>query len=317
MKRTLKLLLNFKEESGAATVLVGIFMVVLLGFAAIAIDGGRLYIEKSKLQKALDSAVLAGAQGLQTNEANAIAIAKDISMKNSYEISEVNNLTITGKSIKAVKVVTVPMTFGKVLGIDSASVKAEAKATIVPLTAAHRITPVAIEKSQIPNGRNIKCVKENNSPGNCGFLAVNGNGADNLADRIKNGFYLSVISSNGEIGIEVETEPGQNWGPVKDAFTYLITEDQGKSHCQAPETANSTCRRVIFVPVIDSWDETNGRETVKIIGFAAYWVEEVTNQKEIIGQFIKIVTTGEMLNGDRTLDPGLGDYSLYGVRLAE
>ena len=61
MKRYMERL-NLKDESGATVVIVALFMVVLLGFAALAIDGGRLYLEKSELQKALDAAVLAGAQ---------------------------------------------------------------------------------------------------------------------------------------------------------------------------------------------------------------------------------------------------------------
>jgi Flp pilus assembly protein TadG len=46
-------------EHGASAVLLALLMVPLLGFAAIAVDVGKLYAEKAKLQVAADAAALA------------------------------------------------------------------------------------------------------------------------------------------------------------------------------------------------------------------------------------------------------------------
>lgn len=48
-----------KDERGAASVIVAIILVVLLGFAALAVDVGAMYAEKAQLQNGADSAALA------------------------------------------------------------------------------------------------------------------------------------------------------------------------------------------------------------------------------------------------------------------
>lgn len=50
------------SERGAVAVLVALLLVVLLGFAALAIDVGRLYAEKVQMQNGADAAALAIAQ---------------------------------------------------------------------------------------------------------------------------------------------------------------------------------------------------------------------------------------------------------------
>ena len=50
-----------KHESGQAIVLLALTMVVLLGFTALAIDGGMVYSDRRHAQNAADTAALAGA----------------------------------------------------------------------------------------------------------------------------------------------------------------------------------------------------------------------------------------------------------------
>ena len=51
-----------EKERGAIAVLVALLMVVLLGFAAIAVDQGMLYAQKAQMQNGADAAALAIAQ---------------------------------------------------------------------------------------------------------------------------------------------------------------------------------------------------------------------------------------------------------------
>ncbi|WP_101918861.1 pilus assembly protein TadG-related protein [Ureibacillus xyleni] len=53
-------------------------------------DGGRLYFEKSMLQKAADAAALAGAQELPLDSIEAEKYARDVAIKN--EILDVNTI---------------------------------------------------------------------------------------------------------------------------------------------------------------------------------------------------------------------------------
>jgi Flp pilus assembly protein TadG len=53
---------RLSDERGATAVLVGILLVPLIGFAAISLDVGALYVERGQLQNGADSAALAIAQ---------------------------------------------------------------------------------------------------------------------------------------------------------------------------------------------------------------------------------------------------------------
>jgi len=57
------------RQRGAVAVLVALFLVVLLGFAALAIDLGRAWVVRNELQNAADVAALAGAGALGPNYA--------------------------------------------------------------------------------------------------------------------------------------------------------------------------------------------------------------------------------------------------------
>jgi hypothetical protein len=303
MKRILRML-KLKEESGAALVIVAISMVALLGFTALTIDGGRLYTEKSKLQKTLDAAVLAGAQGIRTNQAK--TIAREVSQKNGYSLSKDEELTVVGNEIKAEKEVSVQMTFAKALGMSETKVSAKAKAIVAPIKKADRIAPIAVQISDVPNKTIINCGDNNpgENHGNCGYLRIDGSGAKDLGEAIKNGLTY-------EIGQPVSTEPGHNTGPVGDAIEFLIKSDESKSYCQSASTANNSCERVINIVVIETWEGINGQKPMTPIGFASYWVDKYEDKK-LYGKFIKMVSPGEI--GSST---ELGEYNLHGVRLVE
>lgn len=181
MKRFAKLL-NFENESGSALVMVAISLVALLGFTALVIDGGRLYIEKSKLQKALDSAVLGGAQELHLQDGGdeAKQVASRISQNNGFPLLVDSELTaVEGEYVKAEKVTSVSMTFAKVIGIPSVTVHAKAKAVVAPLKKANRLAPIAVLKDSIPDGTELNCGKDDPSEDNSGTSNDNGSTSNN------------------------------------------------------------------------------------------------------------------------------------------
>lgn len=302
MKRMIFLL---KNETGNIAVTTALFLVVLLGFTGLALDGGKIYSAKSSLQKALDASVLGGVQVVASKgEAEAVTVAKDLALKNGQTL-EGGSIATTSRSIKATQQVSVPLTFAKFFGFDSTVVEASAKAVAAPLKKGLHITPIAVEKDSLPHNTELKCDKTGSHHGNCGYLAFDGRGAANLADNIINGVEVSV-------GVleTVVTEPGEKWGPVKNAFQTLIDQDAGKPHCQSPDTADGKCSRVIYVVVIDTWDDANGRDTLNAVGLAAYWLKDVQESKRVIGKFIRTIGAGEG-------DEGAPDYGLYSVRLVE
>nr|WP_277874686.1 Tad domain-containing protein [Mesobacillus harenae] len=326
----IKALTNFREESGGALVLVAISMVALLGFTAIVIDAGRLFITKSQLQNALDAGVLGGAQGLLVSTAHAESIAIEIADKNGYVLENSEVKAETKQYIEAKKTVTVPMTFAKIINIPTASVTAKAKAIVAPLKKARGIAPIAISKDLIPegpDGTNLLCTKEiltdeekqnqpnsgQHSPGNCGFLSLTGAEGEqiNLKEALLNG---GTYSTDDE---PLTTKPGgitQAKGPIDELIK--MDESAGRTHCEDYTTADNSCKRVIYVVVIDSWDGINGTKQVDVVGFAAYWIEgyDFTGQdKYLKGRIIDTISPGEIEEMIGEWDDNL----LYGVTLSE
>jgi hypothetical protein len=299
MKKNLKSL-NLRDESGAVLVMVAIAMVALLGFTALTIDGGRLFSEKSQLQNALDAAVLAGAQGLKTSTTEAKAIAIDVATKNGFPITE-TDLTVTADSIRATKQVNIPLTFARVLGKNDADVSATSKAVIALLRSASGIAPIAVEEDEIPDGKELTCFNPGDQQGNCGFLAIDGTGAKTLEEAIKNGSTYTV-------GTEVETEPGEKWGPVSGAIDDLIEADEDKPQCQSAVTADSTCKRIIYVVITDTFEDASGRDVINVVGFAAYWIQGFSG-KTLIGEFLERFEPGQI--------GGVDTGTIYGVKLVE
>jgi len=132
MKKLTKII---KNEDGQVLVLTTLLLVVLLGFAALTIDIGRVYITKSKLQNAADAAALAGALDLP-NSSTAISTAIDYAGKNGAQESETTPNSPYDQDLTKIEVTcrkTVSYTFARVLGLKQTDVSARAvaqKATV-------------------------------------------------------------------------------------------------------------------------------------------------------------------------------------------
>lgn len=276
---------------------------MIIGFTAIVVDVGGLYVEKSRLQKALDAAVLGGAQALKISSDEAKSVGINLALENGFTVIE-DEITTGTDFIEIHKTISKVLTFARVLGINQTDVRAIARAEIQgTLIKGDGFIPVGLDKKDYQTGAlyalNAK-PGEGNS-GNYGYLAIDGKGAVILGDGIKNGTTKTV-----EVGKIVETEPGQNWGKVEDAFNYRIEEDRKHNlNCSSYETADNTCNRVVIVPLIDTFNVT-GRSDVLVVGFAAFWIESISKH-ESRGRFIEIVRGGSFGTGD--------NFGIYGVKL--
>ncbi|MCA0987532.1 pilus assembly protein TadG-related protein [Guptibacillus algicola] len=295
-----KLLMMVSNQRGSTMVMVAISITVLLGAAAMVVDVGRMYHEKSTLQNAVDAAALAGAQELITSRNKATTVAGTYAEENGYPVSYCDIRTGVD-TIQVSQETKVPMTFAKVFGMKNAKVSASAKAKIGPVWPTKGITPLAIEYTAVPHQTELKCSNTGVLSGNCGFLDIGSNGAKGLANNIINGVEIPQGTKT------VQTEPGQMWGPVKGAFQTLIDNDAGKAHCQSATSADQSCDRMIILPLIKSWDGVNGKSSVEIVGFASYWLDRVDEPKRIVGKFKKMITSGE-IDGSQT-------GNVYGVKL--
>lgn len=134
---------HLRAETGQALVITVVFITVLFGFAAFAIDVGHAYFVQRELQRSMDAAALAGAQGLP-NESSVRALAAEYGPgaggKNPLRGGAATTLTVTTRClasapgcapVNAVQVAaeaTVSTWFGRVIGIDDVTVRAKATA---------------------------------------------------------------------------------------------------------------------------------------------------------------------------------------------
>jgi len=127
MKKLMKIV---KNEDGQVLVLMALFLTVLLGFAALTIDIGMVYVTKAKLQNTADAAALAGAQDLP-NTSTAKSTAIYYAGQNGVQASETTpTAPYNGDStkIEVVCTKTVSYTFARVLGFTQSDVSERAVA---------------------------------------------------------------------------------------------------------------------------------------------------------------------------------------------
>ena len=126
---------KFNSQKGQALILIAFGIVALIGFTALAVDGGRVFSDRRHAQNAADTAALAGA--LAYHESTDITdTAKNRAISNGYDDAAANQevtVTITdipedsdicpggaaGKEIRVDIESIVDTTFAKVLGRKS------------------------------------------------------------------------------------------------------------------------------------------------------------------------------------------------------
>lgn len=67
-----------RQQRGAVAILFGLTLVMLIGFAALAIDLGRFFVIKSEIQNAVDACALAAASQLRPGQNNPSALIKAV-----------------------------------------------------------------------------------------------------------------------------------------------------------------------------------------------------------------------------------------------
>ncbi len=299
---------HIKSEKGAATIIIALCMAVLLGFTALVVDVGVITSEKSKISNAADAAALAGAQELIRDKNNVYNIVNQYLEANDVDPLDAEIVVSDSDTKISVSInKEVNYYFAGILGFDSDIVKTEAVAICAPVIGVYEgLRPFAIEQQTL-NFEETYTLKEgggSGSNGNYGGLALGGNGASTYVSNIVDGYdgYLRV-------GDYVDTEPGNMSGPTEQGINTLI------SHCDhVPECTynryDDDCPRIITVIMVETLD-VNGRNEVKIVGFAKFFLIGVEGQGResiVTGKFVRTIMTGEL--GETQTD-----FGLKGVKL--
>ena len=93
MKKSI-VLSNLKDQTGAVAIMVALLLIVFIGFAALAVDLGHLYVVRNELQNGADAGALAGARFLYNDSGTAVntganQIAIDAATANKSEKTSV------------------------------------------------------------------------------------------------------------------------------------------------------------------------------------------------------------------------------------
>lgn len=161
------------------------------------------------------------------------------------------------------------------------------------------LAPLAVERDSLIKNSLVALKVEPGfqTKGNFHAVALGQRGASSYERHLKYGYKGSV-----KIGYLLETQPGDMAGPTRSAIEWRISQDPNATY----DSVRHGSPRILYVAVVDSFDEVQGRDSVKVVGFAAFFLEGYSHPGEVIGRFIDTVANGD-INGP--------DFGLKTVRL--
>jgi Flp pilus assembly protein TadG len=296
------------NERGQAVVLMVISLAVLTGMAALVLDVGLWMRTDRRLQATADAAALAGAQKLPTDVAGAKALAQTYANQNGGDVlgadisvtsTYTSNDTISVKAAKNQSGI-----FSKVLGIDSANIKADAKARVDSPQQARYVAPMVVycghSLIQNCNGNhtptfNVQTQMDYDkmgAPGAFGMLNLDGGngtpGAKEEGDWILHGFdkYLPLGMYRSDPGAKFSS---QNVNGALDARVGTV----------------------LLFPVFKTLDGTGQNAEYDIIGWIGFYLTKETthgNSATLEGYFTEYIAQGILAQS------GSGAPNTFGVR---
>jgi len=139
------------SQSGQALVLVALLMIGLVAVLGLVLDGGNMYLHRRRMQNAADAGAIAGARVfcLGGTESEVWSVVHEYTVQRNQAQSF--DLTLGGSaedeaSVEVVAHTDVPMTFTRVVGINQASVSAEAESMCGPAGAVGGLAPISIRE---------------------------------------------------------------------------------------------------------------------------------------------------------------------------
>ena len=262
------------DERGAVAVMVGLMLIPLLGFGAIAVDVASLYSDKAQLQNAADAAALAiGVDCARKRCGDRDATARTALTGNAGAADAADATLRSPDVAQSGSSVTVTMSadqshwFAPVLGEDSSRVTAKATASWTPTTRGRANFPLAISW--------------------CEYQAQ-------IQRYPLSNTTVHRINGRTPLPIENRTCEGPNGGQVRTG--YLVTSADSNGVCRTTSTLGGTvrayddmygsrlpssCTEAYLASLIDSdvlmpvWDQVTGSGTdlrARVYGYAAFHI---------------------------------------------
>jgi Putative Flp pilus-assembly TadE/G-like len=140
---------RLSNERGQSMVFTLLFVTVLIAIAGAVIDVGSWYHAHRQMQATADASALAGAQELPQSPSTAISQALDYADRNQGGVTsgdiELGGTNFPNETIKVTARKPAEGVFTKLMGINSVTVRASAKARVAPLGSAKWAAPIGID----------------------------------------------------------------------------------------------------------------------------------------------------------------------------
>ncbi|MEV7638229.1 pilus assembly protein TadG-related protein [Pseudarthrobacter enclensis] len=271
------------SERGAATIIVAVALVALLGFAALAVDVGAMYAEKAQLQNGADSTALAVANQCAKGSCGDTAATGNL-FANSNANDGASGATVTFPDSTTVRAETraraagsttdgFGLFFARVLGFDSTQIQATAEASWGAVSGATSF-PWTISDCVFKKNLTASQLAEFNST-----LAFTGDPIPNhLTLRYDENAppYPGCAAQNGYApGGFGWLDAGTDCKATIDAGTAVVGSKPGISLPNVCSTMPSTIKgTTVLVPVFSSAVSLNNGNNTKytIVGFLAFKV---------------------------------------------
>jgi len=274
-----------RRESGQATVVTLIFLVVLLGMAALVLDIGSWYRADRATQSTADAAALAGAQVLPYDPANASSLALQYANKNGGGLSS-SEIHIT-KSLGDNDTIQVHVSkgangvFTKLFGVNTVTVGSKATARATLMQSAQYVAPIGVnlKHQKLKGTSSCPCF----GAGNMTTIPLGKNGAPGSFD------LLNIDGSKGGTG-------GQTLAQ------WIL---QGYSRYALEQRMHTT----LLFPVYDILSGTGANATYHVVGWVGFYLTDHTangSSGSISGYFTQVVWDGIESKASDGSNPDLG-----------
>jgi Flp pilus assembly protein TadG len=302
------------DERGQALLITVLFLVVLMGCAALTLDVGMWFREQRQAQATADEAALAGAQALPTNSANALVLAQqyanangggvaagDRTLRSDYETNDTVTVKVTRPA---------PSFFSRVLSFGGVNVSAKASARADVPEQVDGAAPIVVSKFHpMLSGPGCPCfnvettipLAKTGAPGAFGmvdFDNTGSNGNPNLGSWIQYG-YPGMLPLG-----QYDSDPGAK-------FNGMITS-----------ALDARVGSELLFPVFDTLGGTGSNAQYDVIGWVAFHldcfglavsttdcVNQSGNNQTLTGYFTRVIWKGLQSKTDKNL-PDFGVYSV-------
>jgi len=327
-------------------ILIVISLTVLLGAVALAVDVGRVSVASQRAQDVADVAAMAGAATLRVPADALVAAQQTVGANNMANqgfpvtcvyvpdsptsdiryyapYSNVPGYGDLGWAAKAITVtthITVPYTFGRVLGLTQREVARHAIGVrapvggcpIAPMWVSH---PTEYRYGEYQNLLMADGPHYADIPGNFSWLALPPEVTASWRDVLA-GLPLSDADMEAlfrDIGDYVTGYPGLATGQWVAGLEDRITRASANWPGETWDRCSPNNPRIIIVPLVSYVSGTGSGATFLIEKFGAFWLDAVTssgNPKHIDGRFIRYTLPGA------GIEPLSDDQGLFSYRLA-